>query len=98
MGIASGDIQIASGKSTRNDEGPSFNAVRDDAMTGAVQFADTFYSNRRSACALNLRAHGVEQCSEVGDLGLAGAVLQEGFTIGKSGCHEQVFCARDGDS
>ena len=45
----------------------------------------------------NLCAHVVEQRGEVGDFGLAGAILHDGFALGESGGHEQVFGAGDGD-
>ena len=49
------------------------------------------------ACAFDLRAHGGEQRGEVGNFGFARAVLEEGFTLGEDGGHEQVFSAGDGD-
>ena len=44
-----------------------------------------------------LRAHGVEQCCEVGDFGFAGAILHDGFALGQGRGHQQVFGAGDGD-
>ena len=49
------------------------------------------------AGAFDLGAHGDEQGGEVGDLGLAGAVFEEGFAVGEGGGHEEVFGAGDGD-
>ena len=49
------------------------------------------------AWAFHLCAHGVEQGGEVGDFGLAGAVLEEGVAIGEGCDHEEVFGAGDGD-
>ena len=49
------------------------------------------------ARAFDVCAHGVEQRGEVGDFGLAGAVLHHGFAFGKRGGHEQVFGAGDGN-
>ena len=51
----------------------------------------------RGAGAFDLCAHGDEQGGEVGDLGLAGAVLEDGFAVGEDGGHEEVFGAGDGD-
>ena len=59
--------------------------------------ADALDANRRSAGALDFGAHGVEQRSEVGDFGFAGAVLHDGFAVGERGGHEQVFGSGDGD-
>ena len=44
-----------------------------------------------------LRAHLVEQVGEVGDFGLAGAILQNGLALGEGCGHQQVFGAGDGD-
>ena len=59
--------------------------------------ADALDANRRSACALDFGAHGVEQGGEVGDLGFAGAILHDGFAVGERRGHEQVFGSGDGD-
>ena len=36
--IASGDVEVAAGEGPGDDEGASFDAVRNDAMLGAMQF------------------------------------------------------------
>src|SRR5208283_1711925 len=86
-GLASGDVE-----SSRLD------AVGDNAVPSAVEFADALHANRRRAGALNLRAHGVEQSGEVSNLGLTGAVLHDRLTLGKRRGHEQVFGAGYGNS
>ncbi len=60
-------------------------------------FGDALDADGGGAGAFDLRAHGVEQGGEVGDFGLAGAVLEDGFAFGEDGGHEQVFGAGDGD-
>jgi hypothetical protein len=49
------------------------------------------------ARAFDLRAHGGEQRGEVGDFGLARAVLEDGLAVGEGRGHQQVFGAGDGD-
>ena len=39
----------------------------------------------------------LSRVGEVGDFGLAGAVLHDGFAFGESGGHQQIFGAGDGD-
>jgi hypothetical protein len=58
---------------------------------------DALHADGGCARALDLRAHGVEQRGEVGDFGLARAVLHHGFALGEDGGHQQVFGAGDGD-
>ena len=60
-------------------------------------FGDALDADGAGACAFDLCAHGDEQGGEVGDLGLAGAVFEEGFAVGEDGGHEEVFGAGDGD-
>ncbi len=55
------------------------------------------YANGGSARAFDLRAHLVQQVGEVGDFGLASAVLHDGFALGEGRGHQQVFSAGDGD-
>src|ERR1700674_3670074 len=97
MRIATGEVEGSAGESAGHDEGCGLDAVRNNAVAGAVQFRDTFNSDGRSARAFDVRAHFVQQVGEVGDLGLAGAVQHHGFTVGESRRHQQVFGASYGD-
>ena len=96
-GIAARDVQVSAGHGSRNDERGGFDAVRNDSVFRAVQLADALHPNGRSARAFDLRSHLVEQVGEVGDFGLAGAILHHGFALGQGGGHEQVFRAGHGD-
>ena len=58
---------------------------------------DALHADGGGARAFDLRAHLVEQVGEVGNFGLAGAVLHDGFALGQGRGHEQVFGAGDGD-
>ncbi len=62
-----------------------------------MQLGDAFDLDGSGAGALNLRAHGGEQGGEIGDFGFAGAVLEDGFAVGESRGHQQVFGAGNGD-
>ena len=96
-GIASGNNEIASGHGSGNQEGASLDAIRDDPVFRAFQFAHAFDVDGGGSGAFDLCSHFVEQGGEVCNFGLASAVLQNGFALGESGGHEQIFSACDGD-
>ena len=96
-GVAAVDVEVAAGDGGGDEEGAGLDAVRIDAVLGAVELCDAFDLDGAGAGAFDLGAHGVEQGGEVGDLGFAGAVFEEGFAVGEGGGHEEVFGAGDGD-
>ena len=96
-GVAAVDVEVAAGDGAGDEEGAGLDAVRIDAVLCAVEFGDALDLDGAGAGAFDLCAHGVEQSGEVGDLGLAGAVFEEGFAVGEGGGHEEVFGAGDGD-
>ena len=63
----------------------------------AIEPRDALDMNCRRAGAFDLRSHRGEQRGEVGDFGLASAILHHGFAFGQNGGHQQVFGAGDGD-
>ena len=81
-GVASDDVEIASGHGAGDDERAGFDAVWNDAVFGAFQFADALYANGGRARAFNFGSHFIEQVREVGDFGFAGAVLENGLAVG----------------
>ncbi len=74
-----------------------FDAVGNDAVLRAFQLAHAFDADGGRAGAFDLRSHFIQQIGQVGDFGFAGAVLQNGFSVGESRGHQQVFGAGDGD-
>src|SRR6201999_4153664 len=96
-GFAAVDIEVAAGDGSRDEEGAGFDAVRVDAMARAVEFSDASDADGAGAGAFDFGSHGGEEGSEIGDLGLAGAVLEDGFAFREGGGHEEVFGAGDGD-
>ena len=96
-GIASGNVEIAAGHRPGDEKGSGFDAVGNDAVLRAFQFAYAFYADRGRACAFDLRSHLVKQVGQVGDFGFARAVLKNRFAFRESGGHEQIFRAGDGD-
>ena len=96
-GVAVVDVEVAAGDGAGDEEGAGLDAVGIDAVACAVELGDALDADGGGAGAFDLRAHGDEQSGEVGDLGLASAVLEEGFAVGEDGGHEQVFGAGDGD-
>src|SRR6185437_3932157 len=95
--VAAIDVEVAAGDGGSDEEGAGLDAVRIDAVFCAVESGDTFDPDGAGAGAFDLRAHGVEQSGEVGDLGFAGAVFEERFAVGEHGGHEEIFGAGDGD-
>ena len=97
VGVAIGDGEIARGDGAGDEEGAGFDAVGIDAVMRALEAGDALHADGGGAGAFDLCAHGGEQRGEVGDLGLARAVLHQGFAFGKDGGHEEIFGAGDGD-
>src|SRR5271168_1925739 len=96
-GMTSGDVEVAAREGSGDQEGAGFDAIGDDAVLRALQFAHTFYADGGRASAFDFCSHFIEQVGEVGDFGLASGILQNGFAFGQSGGHEQVFGSGDGD-
>ena len=97
VGFAAVDVEVAAGDGSGDEEGAGLDAVGVDAVARAVEFGDALDADGGGAGAFDLCAHGDEEGGEVGDLGLAGAVLEDGFAFGEGGGHEEVFGAGDGD-
>ncbi len=81
-----------------NHESAGFNAVGDDLVLGAVEALDALNFDGGTARALDVCAHGDQEVGEVGHLGLAGGVADDGFSFSKNGGHEHIFGAGDGDA
>ena len=91
------DDEVAAGDGAGDEEGSGLDAVGIDAMARAVEAGDALTRMVEVPAPFDLRAHGGEQRGEVGDFGLARAVLDSGFALGEHGGHQQVFGAGDGD-
>jgi len=97
LGITSLDVEIATRESTRDDEGSGLDAVGNNTMFGAAKFGHAFDLDGGGTCSFNFRSHGIEKRSEIGDLGLASAILHDGLAFGEGSCHEEIFGAGDSD-
>ncbi len=97
LGLAAVDVEVAAGDGSGDEEGAGLDAVGVDAVARAVEFGDALDADGGGAGAFDLCAHGGEERGEVGDFGLAGAVLEDGFAVGEDGGHQEVFGAGDGD-
>ena len=96
-GLQSVDVEVAAGDGPGYQECSGLDAIGVDAVARAVEFGYALDADGRCSRALDLRAHGGEQGGEVGDFGLAGAILHQRFAFGEDGGHQQVFGAGDGD-
>ncbi len=54
-------------------------------------------AQRRRADAGDFRAHLVQQGGQVGDLRLAGGVVDDGIAMRQAGCHQRILGRADGD-
>ena len=60
-GFTAGNVQIAAGKCSRNDERTRLDAIGNDAVPGSAQLFHSLYANCGTARALNFGAHLVQQ-------------------------------------
>ncbi len=81
-GVAVGDVEVAAGEGSGDEEGAGFDAVGDDAVLRAFQFGYTFHADGGGACAFDVGSHFVEESGQVGDFGLARGVLKDGLAFG----------------
>ena len=79
----------------RGEERGGLDAIGDHRVLDRLQLLDAFDLDRRRARADDLRAHAVEERREVGDLGLAGRVVDDGRALGQHGGHEDVLGRAD---
>ncbi len=87
VGSAIGDGEVAVGDGAGYEERASFDAVGDYGVVGAVEFFDAFDFQNTGAVADDLRTHFAQHDDQVGDFGFAGAILEDGFTVGQGGGH-----------
>ena len=82
----------------RGDQiGAGLNAIRQDGVVRAVQGPDPLDLNAITARAADPGAHPVQAAGQIGDLGLAGRVVNDGPALGQRRRHHQVFRAGHGD-
>jgi hypothetical protein len=67
-------------------------------MTGTVQAGDAPDQQPVAADALDLGPHRDQTLRQIGDLGLAGGVDQQGLALGKRCRHQQVLGGPDRDA
>ncbi len=96
-GFAAVDVEVAAGDGAGEEEGAGFDAVGVDLVACAVEPGDALDGDGGGAGAFDSGAHGGEEGGEVGDFGFAGAVFEDGLSVGEDSCHEDVFGAGDGD-
>ena len=71
LGIRAFEHDLAARHGGGDGIGAGLDAIRDDAVGGAVQPLHAFDAERRGADAFDLRAHGDEAARDIADLGLA---------------------------
>ena len=61
----------------------------------AVQFFNPLDADMAAAMAFDLCAHLDQHLGQVRNLGLLGGVFKNGFTVGQTGGHQEIFSAGD---
>ncbi len=79
----------------RHEERSRLDPIGDDREFHAVQARRSGDADDRLAGAADLRAHGAQGRAEVGDLRLAGGVLDDRLALGERGDHHQVLGGAD---
>ncbi len=90
-------VKIAVGDGACDEERAGFDAIGDDGMGGAMKLGYAANAKRRGFVTLNVGAHFAEKMDEVGDFWFAGAIFEDGFTVGECGGHQNIFGAGDGN-
>ena len=88
---------VAPGDGARDDQGARLDAIGDHPVLGAGQLGDALDLQARGPGAVHPGPHGVQQRGEVGDLGLARGVLDDGGALGERRGHHEVLGPRHGD-
>ena len=95
LGDDAADEEIAGRQGPGHEKRARLDPVGDDGVDRPAELLDAVDAGRVLVGPIDLRAHLVEENGQVGDFGLAGAVLEHGLALGQSGGHEQVLRARD---
>src|SRR3954471_20509387 len=95
-GIAARNIQVSTRERRGDEESCGFDAIGNNAVPGAMKPFDSADANGGGARAFDVRAHFIEQISEVGNFWLARAICHYCLAICESRSHQEVFRARNG--
>ena len=88
-GVRYGDIAAGGGRG--HQEGACFDAVRHHGPLCGVEFFHAFYHYAAGTSSHHVRAHGVQEAGEGGDLRFPGAVLDDGDAVGEHRGHHDVL-------
>jgi len=86
---------VARGGGPHDQVRPCFDAVGDDGVVHAVEGPPARHPHRARPLPLDLGTHAAEVGAEVGDLGLAGGVLDHRLALGGGRCHDEVLGRAD---
>ena len=89
--LDAGEEDVAPGQGPGDEEGPGLDPVGDDLVAGAAELPDALDPDRLLADPVDLGPHLDQELAEVGDLGLEGAVAEDGLALGQGGGHDQVL-------
>ena len=95
---ASTSVDLAAGDRRRGEEGGRLDPVGHDAVVDrprASPGSTPWMTSVDEPMPVDLGAHGVEEVAEVGDLGLAGGVVEHRRALGVHGGHQDVLGGAD---
>ncbi len=91
IGAPAPDKYVPARHQCADGEGPGHDPIRDRAVCGRAEPVDTVDHQRGRARTVDLRAHRRQHRAEIGDLGLAGSIIDHGRALGQHTGHQQVL-------
>ncbi len=95
VGARAVDGDLAAGDPDRREERGGLDAIGDDRVVDGAQRLDALDRDRRRPGAEHPRAHAIEEGGEIGDLGLAGGVVDDRRPLREHGRHQRVLGGAD---
>ena len=93
--LAAAEGDPFTGDGTGDEEGTGFDAVWNDRVFGAVEFADAVDDDAACAGTFDAGAHAGEEVGEVFDFWFHGSAFDDGGAFGEDGGHHEVAGAED---
>ncbi len=85
-----------SGESCGSHEGAGFDPIRDHGVLDSFELLHSFDHDPPSAGSGDLGSHGIEEVSEIEDLGLRRCGFDDGDAFGQGRGHHHIVGAEDG--
>jgi len=93
--LAAAEGDPFTGDGAGDEEGTGFDAVGDDCVFGAVEFADSVDDDAAGSGTFDAGAHAGEEVGEVFDFWFHGSAFDDSSAFGEDGGHHEVAGAED---